>query len=601
MTIAALTSLISGVEWPTRQALFPHLIERPGLMSAVALNSVLWQSTRMIMPALGGVLIAATSTAFLFALSGVGFVVMFFVMLAIPIALPGTRGGSTLHQIQQGLGFIAAHELFRWLILLSYAGMFFVSSYMQLMPAFALHLEASETGYGFLLSATGVGSVVGTLAVGGMQNSRSLGFVLLAGALLSSVSLYGFAVAVQYGWYGFALFTAFASSVCASVFMICSMSVMQLEVPDALRGRVMGVHSITYSLMPLGGLLLGAIAHETTLVAAVAFGASAFLIVTLLVGVTRPAIREIDGKVLAHALNGFNALQETAMKIGVFATFMSPQCTPQFIVDFGRRAEAAGLDSIWMGEHVVLFDRTEFPYPGSRDGKLPVPEGGGMLDTVATFGFLASVTKTIRFGTGIALISQRNPIYTAKEFTTLDWLSGGRIDFGIGVGWCKEEVLASGYRLGRPRRAQRRVPGAGHAAVDATGRELFTASTSSSPTAGSIRSRCRNRTRRFSSAATAPRRCVARRATDRVGTALRSARSRPRRCCSGSTRRSPPKAGRADGFEIVITPPYRVSDDMLRGFADLGVDRVVPQLGSQKPEAVTDKLKELERFVRVAA
>ncbi len=299
MTIAALTSLISGVEWPTRQALFPHLIERPGLMSAVALNSVLWQSTRMIMPALGGVLIAATSTAFLFAISGLGFVVMFFVMFAIPLALPGTRGGSTLQQIQQGLGFIVAHELFRWLIVLSYAGMFFVSSYMQLMPAFALHLDAGETGYGFLLSATGVGSVVGTLAVGGMQNSRSLGFVLLAGALLASVSLYGFAVAVQYGWYGFALFSAFASSVCASVFMICSMSVMQLEVPDTLRGRVMGVHSITYSLMPLGGLLLGAIAHETTLVAAVAFGASAFLIVTLLVGVTRPAIREIDGKVLA--------------------------------------------------------------------------------------------------------------------------------------------------------------------------------------------------------------------------------------------------------------------------------------------------------------
>src|SRR4029450_6036021 len=133
-------------------------------------------------------------------------------------------------------------ELFRWLIVLSYAGMFFVSSYMQLMPAFAQHLEASESGYGFLLSATGVGAGVGTLVVGGMQNSRSLGFVLLAGALFSSVSLYGFAIAVQLGSYEFALFTAFASSVCASIFMICSMSVMQLEVPDALRGRVMGVH-----------------------------------------------------------------------------------------------------------------------------------------------------------------------------------------------------------------------------------------------------------------------------------------------------------------------------------------------------------------------
>ena len=299
MTIAAATSLISGVEWPTRQALFPHLIERDGLLSAVALNSVLWQSTRMIMPALGGVLIAATSTAFLFTLAAFGFIVMFFVMLAIRLELPGTRGGSTLHQIQQGLDFITAHELFRWLILLSYAGMFFVSSYMQLMPAFAQRLDAGETGYGFLLSATGVGSVLGTLVIGGVQKTRSLGRVLLAGALMSGVSLYGFALAVQFGWYGLALLTAFASSVSASIFMISSMTVMQLEVPDALRGRVMGIHSITYSLMPLGGLLLGAIANETTLVTAVVFGASAFLAVTLTVAATRPQIRAIDGKTLA--------------------------------------------------------------------------------------------------------------------------------------------------------------------------------------------------------------------------------------------------------------------------------------------------------------
>ncbi|MEK9868399.1 MAG: hypothetical protein VW831_01640 [Gammaproteobacteria bacterium] len=74
------------------------------------------------------------------------------------------------------------------------------------------------------------------------------------------------------------------------------------------------------------------------------------------------------------------------MKIGTFSTFMSPICTPEVIGDIGRRAEEIGLDSIWMGEHVVLFDKTETPYPGSADGKLPVPEGGGMLDTDATFG-----------------------------------------------------------------------------------------------------------------------------------------------------------------------------------------------------------------------
>ncbi len=81
------------------------------------------------------------------------------------------------------------------------------------------------------------------------------------------------------------------------------------------------------------------------------------------------------------------------MKIGVFATFMSPLATPRMIRDFGRRAEDIGLDSIWMGEHVALFDKNTYGYPGSTDGRIPVPQGGGMLDVVATFGFLAAGTS----------------------------------------------------------------------------------------------------------------------------------------------------------------------------------------------------------------
>jgi len=288
------------------------------------------------------------------------------------------------------------------------------------------------------------------------------------------------------------------------------------------------------------------------------------------------------------------------MKIGVFATFMSPQCTPQFIVDFGRRAESAGLDSIWMGEHVVLFDRTEFPYPGSRDGKLPVPEGAGMLDSVATFGFLASVTKTIRFGTGIALISQRNPLYTAKEFTTLDWLSGGRIDFGIGVGWCKEEVLASGYswedRGSRSDEFLEMVTRLWtHPVASYQGKHFQLADCRLDPKpvqkphppilVGGHSAAALRRAARYGSGW--------------YGFAIGPEQTAP---VLQLLDKALAAEGRSrDGFEVVITPPYRVSDDMLRGFADLGVDRVVPQLGSQKPEAVSDKLKELERFVRVAA
>jgi len=133
------------------------------------------------------------------------------------------------------------------------------------------------------------------------------------------------------------------------------------------------------------------------------------------------------------------------MKIGLFATFMSPIATPDMIGNFARRVEDLGIDSLWVGEHVVLFDEMEFPYPGSKDGRIPVPEGGGLLDTVAAFGFMAAKTERLRLGTGITLLPQRNVVYTAKEFATLDWLSNGRIDFGVGVGWCKEEVIACGY------------------------------------------------------------------------------------------------------------------------------------------------------------
>lgn len=134
------------------------------------------------------------------------------------------------------------------------------------------------------------------------------------------------------------------------------------------------------------------------------------------------------------------------MKVGAFAAFFAPLTSPQTLSKLACDLEAGGFDSLWFGEHVMLFDEMEFPYPGSPDGRLPVPEGNGAPDQTAMIGYLASLTENLRFGTGISLIPQRNPIYTAKEFATLDWLSGGRIDLGVGVGWCKEEVVACGYR-----------------------------------------------------------------------------------------------------------------------------------------------------------
>jgi probable F420-dependent oxidoreductase len=130
------------------------------------------------------------------------------------------------------------------------------------------------------------------------------------------------------------------------------------------------------------------------------------------------------------------------VKLGLFVPLASPATTPEFAARLGREAEARGFDSLWMAEHVVLFDDHASKYPYAADGRFPASGEAGFLDPFAAIGFLAAVTSRIRLGTGICLVPQRNPVYVAKEVASVDQLSGGRFDFGVGVGWLAEEFGA---------------------------------------------------------------------------------------------------------------------------------------------------------------
>ena len=130
------------------------------------------------------------------------------------------------------------------------------------------------------------------------------------------------------------------------------------------------------------------------------------------------------------------------MDVGLFAPFTNPFATPEYIEAYGRGAEERGFSSIWVAEHVVLFDDYASQYPYSADGKIPAGGENGIFEPFTALAFLAACTSRIRLGTGICLVPQRNPVYTAKEVTAVDWLSNGRMDFGIGVGWLEEEFRA---------------------------------------------------------------------------------------------------------------------------------------------------------------
>ncbi len=108
----------------------------------------------------------------------------------------------------------------------------------------------------------------------------------------------------------------------------------------------------------------------------------------------------------------------------------------------GKGVDERGFHAVWVPEHVVLFDDPKSQYPYSDDGKVPMGPSNGLLEPFDTMAFLAAVTEKVRLGTGICVVPQRNPVYTAKDVATLDWLSNGRIDFGIGVGWLAEEFEA---------------------------------------------------------------------------------------------------------------------------------------------------------------
>jgi probable F420-dependent oxidoreductase len=130
------------------------------------------------------------------------------------------------------------------------------------------------------------------------------------------------------------------------------------------------------------------------------------------------------------------------MRADLWIPTANPFTTPELLALIGDEAEQRGIGTIWVGEHVVLFEEYASSYPYAADGRIPAPAGTGLLEPLTTLSFLAGHTSTVRLGTAMVLLPQRNPVYTAKEVSTLDWLSNGRVDFGIGVGWLEEEFDA---------------------------------------------------------------------------------------------------------------------------------------------------------------
>jgi probable F420-dependent oxidoreductase len=132
------------------------------------------------------------------------------------------------------------------------------------------------------------------------------------------------------------------------------------------------------------------------------------------------------------------------MKFGLLFVNSGPFSNPDLFAHLVQTAEQCGFESLWTVEHVVIPKGYQTPYPYSKSGKLPGPEDVAIPDPLLPLSFAAAITKKIRLATGVVILPQRHPLYTAKELATLDVLSGGRTILGVGSGWLKEEFEALG-------------------------------------------------------------------------------------------------------------------------------------------------------------
>jgi probable F420-dependent oxidoreductase len=256
------------------------------------------------------------------------------------------------------------------------------------------------------------------------------------------------------------------------------------------------------------------------------------------------------------------------LKIGLFGINTGPCADPETAAKVARAAEAAGFESVWTGEHVVLPDPQAPPSPA--------PPRHPMLDPAVALAFLAAHTRTLRLATGIIILPQRNPVVLAKELASVDVLSQGRLICGVAAGYLKPEFEAVGARFDdRGARTDEYI--------DAL-RVLWTAE----------RPRFAGKTVRFAGIDAHPRPVQKPHPPLVVGGTSRAAFTRAVRRGNGwygflrdlattqadlaglaAAEREHARPAALGALEVSITPPPRIDLDLARRYQDLGVDRLV--------------------------
>jgi MFS family permease len=292
-------TLITGVAWtitePVRMSMIPAVVPKKDLANAVALNSGGFNLMKVIGPALGGGLIAwfgAAENFFLQAIAYTGVLVMIYWM-HIPAQKIESKRKSAMANLKEGFAYVWSTPAVLALMTLAYVPRIFAVPYQILMPVFQKDvLQIGPEGLGLLMAAPGVGAVIAVLTLASFGSRVKRQGLLLVGSI---IVLGGFLVLFsQITWFPLALVMLVVVGVFQMLFLASTATILQMMVPDELRGRVLSLYMLDRGFMPLGALFAGTAAHFIGAPSTVAVMGAIVILLTLIVAWLVPAIRTLE-------------------------------------------------------------------------------------------------------------------------------------------------------------------------------------------------------------------------------------------------------------------------------------------------------------------
>lgn len=294
IVLSALLGVVNAFDAPARQALVPEMVGKRDLPNAIALNSIMFNSARIIGPALAGLMLALVGAAWCFTINGISFfaVIIGLWLMKLPPRQRINHTTSSWQQLVLGIQYAAGNREISALILLSLVFSIFGISYFTILPAFVEKtLHQGALVYGWINAASGLGAVTGAFLLAHRVSNGRRGQLLVWTNIVFPLLLIYFSFT---SLYPLSLVLAFGLGLGFMIQFTTINTLLQTRVEDEFRGRVMGLYTITFfGFAPFGNLAIGALGEKLGLGIAMTLFAVCSLILSRLVLIKTPEVQTL--------------------------------------------------------------------------------------------------------------------------------------------------------------------------------------------------------------------------------------------------------------------------------------------------------------------